>query len=189
MSDFTQLLQRAGAGDAEANERLAVQLYDELRSLARREMAGERPGHTLQPTALVHEAYVRLIGNTDQRFENRAHFHAAAAAAIRRILIEHARRRGRARRGGARQRVELDGELLASPDRDEHLLALDEALRRLAELDPGHARLVELRFFAGMTLDEAAQVLGVSQSTVVRQWRLARAWLQAALDDAAGDGR
>ena len=188
MSDFTLLLQRAGDGDAEAGELIAVRLYDELRALARREMAGERRGHTLQPTALVHEAYLRLIGDDRQPFENRAHFFGAAAAAIRRVLVEHARRRGRAKRGGGRQRVELDAELQASPDRDEHLLALDESLRQLAVLDPEQARLVELRFFAGMTLDESARLLGVSQSTVVRHWRQARAWLQAALDDAGRDG-
>lgn len=188
MSDFTFLLQRAGLGDAEASERVAVRLYDELRELARLEMAGERPGHTLQPTALVHEAYLRLVGPESEPFENRAHFFGAAAAAIRRVLVEHARRRGRDKRGGGRHRVDVEAELLAAPGRDERLLALDECLQELTRLDPDQARLVELRFFAGMTLDEAAQVLGVSPSTVVRQWRTARAWLQGALDDAGSDG-
>ena len=187
MTDFTQLLQRAGDGDALAEERVAGLLYDELRALARRELVKERVQHTLQPTALVHEAWLRLAGGGQPQFENRAHFWGAAARAIRRVLVEHARRRGRRKRGGALERLELDPELLPAGERDERVLALDDALQRLAELDPGQARLVELRFFAGMTLDEVAQVLGVSPSTVVRDWRLARAWLQDKLED--GDGR
>jgi RNA polymerase sigma factor (TIGR02999 family) len=184
MTEFTSILQSAGDGDPEAARRLVALLYAELRALARREMAGERPDHTLQPTALVHEAYMRLVGDGDATFENRAHFFGAAARAIRRILVEHARRRGRQKRGGAGQRVTLDEALVVVPERDDRLLALDEALERLAALDPAKARLVELRYFAGATLQESARMLGVSESTVVRDWRTTRAWLHAALADA-----
>ena len=183
MQDFTLLLSDAERGDPVAAERLAVLLYSELRALARREMAGERADHTLQPTALVHEAYLRLVGDEGASFENRGHFYGAAARAIRRVLVDHARSRARLKRGAGRRRVDLEAVELAAPERDLELLALDEALEGLAELDPGKARLVELRFFAGMTLDEAARTMGVSPSTVVRDWRMARAWLQSALDD------
>jgi RNA polymerase sigma factor (TIGR02999 family) len=187
--DVTQILARAGEGDPGAAERLAVLLYEELRALARNEMARERPGHTLQPTALVHEAYLRLIGEQGASFENRRHFYGAAARAIRRVLVDHARRRGRQKRGGDVQRTQFDDALAVAPLRDERLIALDEALEGLAAQDPGKARLVELRFFGGFTLDEAARALGVSESKVVRDWRVARAWLQSALDEgAAGDG-
>lgn len=190
MTDFTDILRSAGGGDQAATERLAELLYAELRSLARREMAAERPDHTLEPTALVHEAYLRLIGSEGASFENRAHFFGAAARAIRRVLVEHARARGRLKRGGAAQRMDLDEDQLQTFERDADLLALDEALARLAELDVDKARLVELRFFAGMTLDETARALGVSASTIVREWRTTRAWLQQALDhpeDPSGD--
>jgi RNA polymerase sigma factor (TIGR02999 family) len=189
MPDLTSLLQAANGGDPFDAERLAVLLYAELREIARREMARERLDHTLQPTALVHEAFLRLVGDEGASFENRAHFFGAAARAIRRVLVDHARSRHREKRGGGRRRVEVD-ELeeveLVAPQRDEELLALDEALQRLAELDEQKAKLVELRFFAGMTLDEAAATLGVSQSTVVRDWRMARAWLQSFLDESGG---
>jgi RNA polymerase sigma factor (TIGR02999 family) len=183
MSDFTTLLQRAGDGDPEAGERVAAALYRELRAMARRQMANERSDHTLQPTALIHEAYLRLLGGDHHEYRSSGEFWSAAARAIRQILVEHARRRARDKRGGGRQRVELDEAFVAGPQRDERLVALDEALDRLSELDPQKVRLLELRFFGGMTLDEAALALGVSQSTVVREWRLARAWLQAALED------
>lgn len=189
MPDFTSLLDEAGGGDPIAAERLAVMLYAELRELARREMTQERPDHTLQPTALVHEAYLRLLGDDGANFENRAHFFGAAARAIRRVLVDHARSRHREKRGGGRRRVEvedLEDAQLVAPQRDEELLALDEALRHLGELDEQKAKLVEPRFFAGMTLDEAAATLGVSQSTVVRDWRMARAWLQSFLDESGG---
>jgi RNA polymerase sigma factor (TIGR02999 family) len=156
--------------------------------MARREMAGERADHTLQPTALVHEAYLRLAGGEGLRFENRAHFFGAAATAIRRVLVEHARRRGRAKRGGGMPRVGLE-EL---PDTsgtlpDETLVAVDEVLARLAEFAPELARIVELRFFAGMTIPETARLLGVSETTIQRDWRVARAWLRAELDGGDGD--
>jgi RNA polymerase sigma factor (TIGR02999 family) len=184
LNELTSILQRASGGDAVAAERLAVLLYDELRALARREMAGERDDHTLQPTALVHEAYLRLVGAEGATFESRAHFCGAAAQAIRRVLVDHARRRARQKRGGCARRVDLEElRLVAGEDGDE-LVALDEALARLAALDPPKARLVELRFFAGLTIDESARLLGVSTSTAVRDWRMARAWLQCELDDA-----
>lgn len=170
-------------GEEAANdERLAEELYAELRELARRELAHERPDHTLQPTALVHEAYLRLSGAEGAKFQNRAHFYGAAAQAIRRVLVDHARARARHKRGGGVPPVRLDDLELVAPQRDEQLLQLDEALDRLARLDPSKARLVELRFFAGMTLDEAATLLGASPSTAARDWRTARAWLQSELD-------
>lgn len=167
-------------------EHLSTVLYDELRELAQREMAGERPDHTLQPTALAHEAWLRLERNRDATFENRAHFFGAAAIAIRRILVEHARRRARLKRGGGAARVDLAAIDPAGPVPDEALLELDRALERLAVFAPDHARIVELRFFAGMALPEIARMKGVSVSTVQREWRLARAWLKTELEE--GDG-
>jgi RNA polymerase sigma factor (TIGR02999 family) len=190
MTELTEVLERAGCGEPESAERLAAMLYEDLRALARREMASERPGHTLQPTALVHEAYLRLMGDAAATFENRGHFYASAARCIRRVLIEHARRRGRLKRGGGGKRHSLEDCVEAgTPERDERLLALDEALERLGALDPDKERLIELRYFGGMTLQETAQALEVSESTVMREWRVARAWLQAALEEAsASDG-
>jgi RNA polymerase sigma factor (TIGR02999 family) len=186
MEDLTMILKRADEGDAQAARRLVALLYDELRSLAQREMAGERRDHTLQPTALVHEAYLRLMTGEQPRFENRAHFFGAAAAAIRRVLVDHARSRGRLKRGGRRTRIELGASEPATPMPNEDLLALDEALLRLAEFAPIQARIVELRFFAGMTIPEVARALSVSETTVQRDWRVARAWLKGEL--AGGDG-
>ena len=157
--------------------------YNELKALARREMSRERVCHTLQPTALVHEAYMRLIGDGVE-FESRGHFFAAAAAAIRRVLVEHARRRSRLKRGGDRDRMELLHDEVAEPLRDSRILALDEALTTLSGFDPEKARLVELRFFAGMSVRDVATTLGVSESTVARDWRLARAWLFDVLGEA-----
>ena len=189
MSDITRLLADARGGDAQALGRVTDRLYLELAQLARREMQGERADHTLEPTALVHELWLRLLAEDAPAFENRAHFFASAAVAIRRLLIEHARARSRQKRGGGRERVELDEQAAPPPaaDRDERLLALHEALERLASFDAQKARLVELRFFAGCSVEEVAQVLGVSESTVAREWRLARAWLQDQLGDAAPD--
>ena len=181
MTDITQLLADVERGAEGSAQRLAVLLYDELRIMARREMAGERQDHTLQPTALVHEAYLRLVGDADTSFDSRAHFFSAAANAIRRVLVEHARRRGRLKRGGDRVRIDLDSLQPVDEQRDERVLVLDEALKRLEELDPDKARLVELRFFAGMSVEEAARALKVSESTAFRNWRLVRAWLQSAL--------
>ncbi len=178
MSEVTRLLDAAAAGDRGAAADLLPLVYDELRKLAAARMAEEKAGHTLQPTALVHEAYVRLIGRAEPLvYRDRGHFFAAAAAAMRRILIDSARRRHAQKRGGECQREPLDA--VAAPEPDGELLALDEALARLAVADPVKARLVELRYFVGLTGEQAAEVLGISPTTADRYWAYARAWLQA----------
>jgi RNA polymerase sigma factor (TIGR02999 family) len=189
MSDATRLLSEIESGDPSAAEKLLPLVYDELRNLAAAKLAREQPGQTLQPTALVHDAYVRLIGPADpQRWENRGHFFAAAATAMRRILIERARRKQRKVHGGGRQRRTLDPDLLAAPAEDERLLALDTALSKLAEHDEVKARLVELRFFAGLTGDEAARTLGISPKTADRYWVYARAWLRREMERGSSEG-
>ena len=185
MAKLTRMLEESRAGRAGAAEELAVLLYDELRALARLELAGERPEHTLQPTALVHEAYLRLVGADGGSFENRAHFYGAAATAIRRVLVDHARRRARAKRGGGMAQLALDEVDPALPISDAELLGLDEVLARLAEIDPTKARIVELRFFAGLSVEELARALELSESTVRRHWRMARAWLRGELSRGA----
>jgi RNA polymerase sigma factor (TIGR02999 family) len=179
MSDLTRLLDAAAAGDRQAAADLLPLVYDELRKLAAAKLAAESPGHTLDPTALVHEAYLRLIG--DQRFDGRGHFFAAAAEAMRRILVNHARDRNRLKRGGGRQRVDLDRLTGLAAASDDDLLGLDDALDRLAKDYPAAAALVKLRFFAGMTLWEAAEALAVPRRTADRHWSFARAWLADAL--------
>lgn len=177
--DFTALWQRAEAGDVQAANQLLPLVYEELRQLAARKMARENPGQTLQATALVHEAWLRLGGDHQPPWQNRAHFFAAAAEAMRRILIDQARRKSAQRHGGQAERVELDLdslELAAGMD-EEQLLALHEALDALAAHDAEKAQLVKLRFFAGLTLVEAAKVLGISEPTAKRYWAYARAWL------------
>jgi RNA polymerase sigma factor (TIGR02999 family) len=186
MVDFPHLLSAAQTGDAKAAEDLAARLYADLHELARREMADERRNHTLQPTALVHEAYLRLVAG-GAAFADRESFCAAAATTIRRVLVDHARRRARDKRGGGQLRVPLEGLEVAEPLADEDLLSLDDALARLAAFDPTKARLVELRFFAGLSMTELARTLGASESTVQREWRVARAWLRAHLGEARGD--
>ncbi len=176
MLNVTHLLEAANRGDCKAAADLLPLVYDELRKLAAARMAAEAPGHTLNSTALVHEAYLRLVG--DRNFEGRDHFFAAAATAMRRILIERARHKQRLIHGGGRQREELHPDIVAAPETDEQLLALDAALVRLAEQDPLKARLVELRYFAGLTGDQVAEILGVSPSTTDRHWVFARAWLR-----------
>jgi len=178
MSDLDRLLRSAREGDPRAARELAALLYDELYALAQREMGRERRDHTLQPTALVHEAYLRLVGGDGAEFRDRESFFAAAANTLRRVLVDHARKRGREKRGGGHARVPLEGLDLAAPLADEDLLALDDALAALAEFDANKARIVELRFFAGLTVDEVGRVLGASESTVRRDWRVARAWLR-----------
>ena len=182
MADVTRLLDAAAAGDLQAAADLLPLVYDELRRLAAARIAAETPCPTLQATALVHEAYLRLVGNDGQgsspHWEGRGHFFAAAATAMRRILVERARKRSRAKHGGGRQRHDLHPDLVAAPESDEELLALDAALAKLAERDPVKARLVDLRYFAGMTGDQAAQALGISASTADRHWAYARAWLR-----------
>jgi RNA polymerase sigma factor (TIGR02999 family) len=176
MTDVTRLLDAAAAGDRQAAADLLPAVYDELRKLAAARLAGERGGHTLQPTALVHEAYLRLVG--EQRFEHRGHFFAAAAEAMRRILIDHARKKATRKRGGG-ERVDLDPEHFAAPDRPDDLLALDEALDQLERDEPQVASLVKLRYFAGFTIPEAAEALGVSPRTADAWWAFAKAWLLA----------
>lgn len=178
ISDVTHLLEAAEAGDRQAAVKLLPLVYDELRKLAAARMANEAPDHTLDATALVHEAYLRLVG--DQHFDGRGHFFAAAAEAMRRILIEAARRKAAVRHGGGQRRVPLEDaqRIQESPER---LLDLDDALNRFAAVEPAKAKLVELRFFAGLTVDEASAVLNVSPATAARWWEFARLWLYAEL--------
>jgi RNA polymerase sigma factor (TIGR02999 family) len=168
-----------------APDALMPQVYAELRRLAAHYLRGERPGQTLQPTALVHEAYLRLLKDRPDRWQNRSHFCAIAAHAMRQILIERARARDAEKRGGGRARVTLDESLAAGGDRSIDILALDEALERLAALDPEQARIVELRFFGGLTVEETADALGSSPATVKRHWAVARAWLARELNPAS----
>jgi RNA polymerase sigma factor (TIGR02999 family) len=178
MTEVTRILRQIEQGEPVAAERLLPLVYDELKKLPAARLAHERPGQTLQPTALVHEAYVRLVDVRQARmWESRGHFFAAAAEAMRRILVDAARRKRREKHGGDRKRVCLDDVALAAPDLRHDLLALDVALTRLAAEDPQAARLVELRHFAGLSVPEAAQVLGISSRTADRVWAYARAWL------------
>jgi RNA polymerase sigma factor (TIGR02999 family) len=180
MSEVTRILSAIEHGDPQAAEQLLPLVYDELRKLAAQKMAQEKAGHTLEATALVHEAYLRLVGKAGPRlYRDRHHFFTAAATAMRRILIDSARRKQTQKSGGGRQRHQLDQ--LAAPAPDAELLALNEALDQLAIDDPLKARLVELRYFAGLTNDQAAEVLGISPSTADRHWAYARAWLQTAV--------
>jgi RNA polymerase sigma factor (TIGR02999 family) len=188
MSDFgevTQLLNNLRDGNHEASERLLVILYDDLRDLARRQMNKEAVGHTLQPTALVNEAYARIASNGPLDLRNREHFLALASKAMRHVLIDHARAKGRDKRSGGRHRVELDEAIGATQERGLDLLALDEALAALERLDPQRASLVEMRFFGGLTLDEAAHILGISVSTAKREWVAAKVWLFRQLNENA----
>lgn len=175
----THFLEAANRGDRQTAAELLPLVYDELRKLAAAKLAQEKPGQTLDATALVHEAYLRLLG--DQQFEGRGHIFAAVAEAIRRILVEQARRRQATKRGGQRQREELDERSLVAPVPDDELLALHEAIDLLAEKHPEKAKLVKLRYFTGLTADQAAAALGISPSTADRQWQYARAWLRRAL--------
>ena len=181
MPNVTRIIQPLDAGAA--GELLPL-VYDELRKLAAQRLASEVPGQTLQPTALVHEAYLRLVGG--QRFESREHFFAAAAEAMRRILVDNARRRKAAKHGGDRRRVDLDGRDVPARPPPEEVLALDEALARLAAEDPEAAEVVRLHFFAGLSVEQAADALGVSRATAYRQWSFARAWLRCAIGGGGG---
>jgi RNA polymerase sigma factor (TIGR02999 family) len=183
MSDVTRILFAIEQGDAGATSQLLPLIYDELRKLAAQKLARERPGQTLEATALVHEAYLRLVGDADApRWDRRGHFFAAAATAMHRILVERARQKQRQIHGGGRQRRELHPDLVASSEPDEDLLALDRALARLAERDPVKARLVELRYFTGLTGEDAAKILGISARTADRYWVYARAWLRREME-------
>ena len=175
---------RGGPQDLNVDALLPL-VYQELRRLAAGYLRREKPGQTLQPTALVHEAYMRLMKDRPDRWQNRAHFCAIAAHSMRQILIERARARGAVKRGGARPRVTLDEGLVAGEDRSIDLLALDEALERLAQLDPEQARLVELRFFGGLTVEETAEAMNISPATVKRHWTVAKAWLTRELQGLA----
>jgi RNA polymerase sigma factor (TIGR02999 family) len=178
MPDVTRLLDAAAAGDPAAAAELLPLVYDELRRLAAARLAAERPGHTLQPTALVHEAYLRLVGGEQpQDWNGRGHFFAAAAEAMRRILVDQARRKLADKHGGGRPRVGLTDDLAAPGDRPDDLVALDEALERLGRHDPDAARLVTLRYFGGLSHQDAAAALGLSRGAADRLWALARAWL------------
>jgi RNA polymerase sigma factor (TIGR02999 family) len=182
MSDVTQILSAIEQGDPHAAGQLLPLVYDELRKLAAGYLADEKPGQTLQPTALVHEAYVRLVGtDPGQHWSGRAHFFAAAAEAMRRILLDTARRKGRRKRGGGLVRHDLDAIDPAAPENSDELLALDEALGRLAAADPQAAELVQLRFYAGLPIPEVARILGISPRTADRTWAYARAWLHHAI--------
>jgi RNA polymerase sigma factor (TIGR02999 family) len=185
MNDVTRILSAIEQGDPRASEELLPLVYDELRKLAAQRLAREKPGQTLQATALVHDAYLRLVDVAEpQRWNGRGHFLAAAAEAMRRILVEAARRKGSERRGGGRRRAELLDEDLLSAGISDEILDLDEALMRFGVVDPRAAELVKLRAFAGMTLEEAADYLGISPRTAKRAWAYARAWLGRAM---AGD--
>jgi RNA polymerase sigma factor (TIGR02999 family) len=186
MSEVTRILSAIAEGDAHAAKQLLPLVYNELRALAAQKLAQEKPGHTLQATALVHEAYVRLAGSGaaaggEQRWENRGHFFAAAAEAMRRILIDRAREKRSEKRGGKRKRLDIDAVDIATTAAPDQLLALDEALAGLAGVDPAAARLVELRYFAGLTVHEAGKALGISTATAYRHWNYARAWLHGRL--------
>ena len=177
MSDATLLLTAVEQGDPQAADKLLDLVYEDLRRLAASRMAQEAPGNTLQPTALVHEAWLRLVGPQKPAFENRAHFFAAAAEAMRRILIDRARRKLAQRHGGGHERVYLDGLDLAAPDADQQLLAVHEVLDIFAKEYPVPAEIVKLRYFVGMTNEETAHVLGISVTTVKKYWTFARAWI------------
>jgi len=183
MGDVTRILAGIEQGDPAAAERLLPLVYEELRNLAAQKLAHERPGQTLQATALVHEAYLRLVDVSQaQRWNSRGHFFSAAAEAMRRLLVEKARRKNRVRHGGGRRRVDLDTELFISHDANESLLALDDALSRLAAEDPDAAEVVMLRYFAGLTIEQTAAAMNTSVRTVNRHWTYARAWLYEQLN-------
>ena len=186
MSDVTCILNAIGGGDSKAAQDLLPLVYEELRKLAAHKMANEAPGQTLQPTALVHEAWLRLVGTENPQFEGRGHFFAAAAEAMRRILIDRARQKLSLKRGTGAARVNLEDLDVASAADDDTLLAVDEALTKLAREDPDSAEFIKLRFFAGMTNDEAAQALGIPERTARRHWSFARAWLFREIQRQAG---
>jgi RNA polymerase sigma-70 factor (ECF subfamily) len=176
--EVTQLLVDWGNGNQAALDRLMPLVYTELRQLAHRYMRRERPGHTMQTTALIHEAYLRLVDQNQVRWQHQAHFFGIAARLMRQILIEHARSHTRAKRGGGVGTISLDEAAVVSQMRAMELLALDDALERLAAIDPRKSRVVELRFFGGLSVEEAAQVLNIAPNTVLRDWRMAKAWLR-----------
>lgn len=175
--ELTRLLDAVSEGNRSAVDQLLPVIYHELRALAQRRLAAERADHTLQATALVHEAYMKLIDQREVRWQNRAHFFGVAALAMRRILVNHAKSKGRIKRGGAGRKVELTDAAAVSNEPDLDIIALDEAMKRLALVDERAARVVELRFFGGMNVEETAEALGIAPATVKRDWTIARAWL------------
>jgi RNA polymerase sigma factor (TIGR02999 family) len=195
MSEVTRILSAIEQGSPHAAEELLPLVYDELRKLAGDRMAQEKPGQTLQATALVHEAYLRLVASggasvpREQHWDSRGHFFAAAAEAMRRILVESARKKKRQRHGGGRHRVDLQDVVSLADSPNDDLLALDEALTRLAAREPAKAELVKLRYFAGLSIDEAADLMHISRTTAKRYWAFARAWLLAEIGDAEAEGK
>jgi RNA polymerase sigma factor (TIGR02999 family) len=187
-TQLTQLLRDWGAGDQQALDDLMPIVYRELHRLADHYLRRERPDHTLQPTALVHEAYLRLVDQRGITWQNRAHFFGVAAQLMRRILVDHARRHRAAKRGGAAPKITLERVAAGSEERAEDVLALDEALSRLARLDPRQERIVELRYFSGLTVEDTAEALGISPATVKREWSMARAWLSREIRDGSPRG-
>lgn len=184
MSDVTRILSKIESGDQQASEELLPLVYDELRALARQRLANEKPGQTLQATALVHEAYLRLVDcGAEQSWDSRGHFFAAAAEAMRRILVDNARRKLTEKHGNDLQRVDLHPDIQGRDPKLENILAVDEALTQLASEDATAAELVKLRFFAGLSIPEAASVLRISRTSAYEQWKFARAWLQCALEE------
>jgi RNA polymerase sigma-70 factor, ECF subfamily len=184
-TEVTQLLRQAKAGNRPAVDQLLATVYQELRDVAGRFFEREPSGNTLQPTALVHEAYMKLVGQAEVDWQGRTHFVAVAAQAMRRILVDRARQRGAVKRGGAQKRVLLDEDVAPSLQADEDVLAVDEALSKLEQLDPCQARMVEARFFGGLTVAEAAEELGMSKRSAEREWMMARAWLRRELSESA----
>ena len=185
--EVNQLLLEWGNGDQQAQEKLLPLIYNELHRLAHNFLYHERPGHTLQTTALVHEAYLKLIGQRDVHWQNRAHFFAISAQAMRRILIDSARRHAAIKRGRAGEKLSLDEAATISVEPDGTLLALDEALNKLAEIDSQQSRIIELRYFGGLTIEETARVMNLSPATIKREWAMARAWLYEAMSGGATD--
>jgi RNA polymerase sigma factor (TIGR02999 family) len=192
-ADVTTLLNRLAGGDQEAAAQLVPLIYEELRRLAVQRLRHERPGHTLQATALVHEVYLKLARQQSAKWQNRIQFFAVASQLMRRVLVDYARTQQRVRRGGGQKKVSLEEVALIAPDRTDELLAVHESLSRLEKLDARQGRIVELRYFGGLTLDETAEVLRVSSKTVMREWNFAKAWLYGELrerqDDARGLGQ
>lgn len=181
--EVTILLNKLGDGDQNAAAQLVPLVYKELRRMASQYLRQERPGHTLQATALVHEAYIKLAGQRDAKWQNRAHFFGVASQLMRRILVDYARAQQRGKRGGKQQRVSLDESLLVSADRTDELLEVNEALAKLEAMDARQARIVELRYFGGLTTEETAEVLHISSKTVLREWSMAKAWLYGSLKE------
>jgi RNA polymerase sigma factor (TIGR02999 family) len=179
--NISELLASYGRGDKESLDQLMPVVYDELRRQAARYLRREQAGHTLQTTALIHEAYVRLVDQRNMQWQNRAHFFGIAAQMMRRILVDHARSKKRAKRGGSDVRVSLGDATVAGKGQDLDVVALDEALQRLAQIDEQQSRVVELRFFSGLSVEETAEVMGISKSTVKRDWSMAKAWLHREL--------